>query len=154
MVFDRIENLHLYAPLHALLPRIVEFLAHTDLRSLALGRHDIAPGLYVNRDNAVGLGRQGRVMELHRKYIDVQIALDRPDVIGCKPAATCRQLHQAYDPSRNMEFFADPPDDWLTLPVGSFAIFLPTDAHAPLAMDGAIQKAIFKMAMAGGQTTG
>ena len=148
MILDRIENVKLYARVHPLMQRVVEFLSAGDPASLPVGRHEIdGRRVFVIRDLAQGKGRDGAVLEAHRKYIDIQIALDRPDVIGYSPLACCRQVREPYDASRDIEFFADSPESWFTLSPGSFAVFLPTDAHAPLAIQGQIHKAVFKLAV-------
>jgi YhcH/YjgK/YiaL family protein len=148
MILDRNENLRLYVPLYPLIRRVVEFLSAGDVASLPLGPHEIEGRLcFVIRNLAQGKGREGAVLEAHHKYIDIQIALDRPDVIGYSPLARCQRVREPYDAFRDIEFFADSPESWITLAPGSFAIFFPTDAHAPLAIQGQIQKAVFKLAM-------
>ena len=148
MILDLIENLRLYVPLHPLMQRVVDFLSAGDPASLPLGRHEIdGRRLFVIRDLAQGKGRDGARLEAHRNYIDIQIALDRPDVIGYSPLARCREVRDPYDAARDIEFFADPPESWIPLWPGSFAMFFPTDAHAPLAIQGQVQKTVFKLAM-------
>jgi YhcH/YjgK/YiaL family protein len=148
MILDRSENLRLYVPLHPLVRRVVDFLSAGDVTALPLGRHEIeGRRLFVIRDLAQGKGRSGALLEAHRDYIDIQIALDRPDVIGYSPLACCQRVREPYDAARDIEFFADSPESWITLSPGSFAVFFPTDAHAPLAIQGQIQKAVFKLAV-------
>ena len=53
----------------------------------------------------------------------------------------------AFDAARDVTFFSDRPDSWLSLPAGHFAIFFPDDAHAPLAGRGTLKKAIVKIAI-------
>jgi YhcH/YjgK/YiaL family protein len=148
MILDRIENLRLYIPLHPLMRHVADFLSAGDMASVPLGRHEIeGRRLFVVCDLAQGKGRAGALLEGHRDYIDIQIALDRPDVIGYSPLARCQRVREPYDAARDIEFFTDPPESWITLSPGSFAVFFPTDAHAPLAIQGQIQKAVFKLAV-------
>ena len=52
---------------------------------------------------------------------------------------TGRQLprsQQAYDEQKDLQFFRDAADSWVTIAAGSFGIFYPEDAHAPVATDG------------------
>ncbi len=44
-------------------------------------------------------------------------------------------------------FFADRPETWFAVKPGSFAIFYPQDAHAPLAGTGETRKAVMKVAV-------
>jgi YhcH/YjgK/YiaL family protein len=148
MILDRIENLGQYAAVHALLAKAAQFIAGADLASLPVGKHEIdGRRLFVIRDNSQGTGLARARLEAHRKCIDIQIALDRPDVIGYRATAQCRRIAEPYDAAKDVELFDDPAETWLTVPPGSFAIFFPADAHAPLAIDGPVQKAIIKVAV-------
>jgi YhcH/YjgK/YiaL family protein len=146
MILDQIENLRQYASLHPGIAGVVQFIASNDLPSLPLGKHEIdGRRVFVIRDMADGKDLAGARLEVHRGYIDIQIALDRPELIGYSPLARCHQVSQPYDDAGDIEFFADCPESWITLSPGSFALFFPADAHAPLAIRGKINKAVFKL---------
>lgn len=146
MILDRLECLRRYAPLHPGIAATAAYIERINLHQLPLGKHELdAPRLYVIRDLSTGKGRDAARLEAHRKYIDIQIALDRPEVIGYSTTADCRQVSGSYDDGRDIEFYADSPQTWLTVAPGSFALFFPADAHAPVAIDGQIHKAIFKL---------
>ena len=104
--------------------------------------------MYVSIDHLQGRGREGARLEAHRRYIDIQFTINGHEEIGWKPlgdwsAATA----VAFDAARDVTFFSDRPDSWLSLPAGHFAIFFPDDAHAPLAGRGSLKKAIVKIAI-------
>ncbi|MDE2118816.1 MAG: YhcH/YjgK/YiaL family protein, partial [Betaproteobacteria bacterium] len=48
---------------------------------------------------------------------------------------------------KDIRFFHDAPASWIAVPPGTFCIFFPEDAHAPLVATGNIRKAIFKVAV-------
>ena len=50
-----------------------------------------------------------------------------------------------FDEKKDVVLFADRPTTWIAVPPGSFAIFFPHDAHAPLAGLGPMKKAIVKV---------
>jgi beta-galactosidase beta subunit len=52
-----------------------------------------------------------------------------------------------YDADKDIMFFKDPPDNWTPVPAGSFVIFFPQDAHAPLVSSGELHKAVLKIAV-------
>ena len=54
---------------------------------------------------------------------------------------------EAFDAAKDITFFHDRPECWLSVPAGRFAIFFPEDAHAPLAGRGTLKKAIVKIAV-------
>jgi beta-galactosidase beta subunit len=43
--------------------------------------------------------------------------------------------------------FGDRPELYFTLPPGCFVVFFPSDAHAPLAGNGKVLKAVVKIAV-------
>ena len=48
---------------------------------------------------------------------------------------------------KDLQFFRDTADSWVTIPAGCFGIFYPEDAHAPIAADGPIHKVVVKVAV-------
>ena len=66
---------------------------------------------------------------------------------GWRPAAACSQTTEKYDAAKDIVFFGDKPEIWFAVPPGHFAVFFPSDAHAPLAGKGAIRKAVVKVAV-------
>jgi len=146
MILDRLDRLSVYVSFHERFSRAVRFLKDADFASLSDGRHEIdGDDVFVLVSASAGRGRQGRPLEVHRRYIDIQCVLDGEDVIGYSPLEACRSLRDPYDATRDIEFFTDPPQTWLTLPAGMFALFLPADAHAPLAGEGTVRKAVIKV---------
>jgi YhcH/YjgK/YiaL family protein len=68
--------------------------------------------------------------EAHRQYIDVQFLAGGVERIGYAPLGEALSVVQAYDAQKDVVFFAA-AGDFVTVPAGSFAIFWPTDVHAP-----------------------
>jgi YhcH/YjgK/YiaL family protein len=56
-------------------------------------------------------------------------------------------VESKYDEEKDFGLFSDPPENWVTVTPGKFAIFFPEDAHAPLISDGIIRKAVIKIVM-------
>ena len=158
MVIDTLRNCNRYASLHPDFAKAFEFIAHADWA--ALGADAIAPErhsvrhaidsdrMYVSIDHTDGRGPSGERLEAHRRHIDIQFTIEGREEIGWRPLAGCAQPAGAFDGERDVGFFGDTPDTWLSLPAGTFAIFFPDDAHAPLAGRGAVKKAIVKIAIA------
>lgn len=144
MVLDQLSNGSRYAALHPLFGRAFEFLE--TVRTLPDGRHDIdGDRLYVLMQEADGKGHKAARLEAHRTYIDIQLTLEGIEEIGWSPLAACRPTD--FDKTRDIGFFDDRPHIWLTLPPAHFAIFFPTDAHAPLGGMGKLRKAVIKVAV-------
>jgi biofilm protein TabA len=157
MVIDTLENGARYASLHPAFARAFDFLAHADWGKLSPGaadtnEHSVRHALdgdrmYVSIDHAAARGREAARLETHRRHIDIQFTIEGREEIGWRPLADCRQTAGAFDDERDVGFFSDSPDTWLALPAGTFAIFFPDDAHAPLGGHGTVTKAIVKIAI-------
>lgn len=148
VIVDKMENADRYYDRHPGFRAAFDFLRTQKLDSLTTGRLAIAgERLYaiVSRDR--GKGRGAAKLEAHRKYIDIQYVVAGDEVIGVRPTADCRTTAVAYDATKDIGYFADPPETWLSLPPGTFAIFFPEDAHAPLAGEGDLLKVIVKVAV-------
>jgi YhcH/YjgK/YiaL family protein len=148
MILDHLDCLPQYAPLHPLFQRAIEFLRATDLAALPLGRHAIeGERLFAIAARDAARPREQARLEAHRQHIDIQAVLAGTDHMGWKPRARCSQPDGAYDPAKDIEFFRDPPDAWLPVAAGGFALFFPSDAHAPLIGRGPLHKVIVKVAV-------
>lgn len=150
MVVDRLEEAGRYYRLHPLFQQAFEFLGQVsrEPEHFADGRHTLVEGqLSVILERAEGRGAAGARLEAHRRMIDIQLVLDGQERIGWRPQPECRGIVEAYSADRDIEFYSEQSTTWLDLRRGDFAIFFPTDAHAPLAGSGLLRKAIAKVAV-------
>ncbi len=148
MILDTLANADRYAGMQAGFGRAFEFLKTTDLGALAPGRHVIdGDRIYVSIDHTEGRGEDGARLEVHRRYIDIQYTIEGGELIGWMPLACGTSPDGPFDETKDVGFFADRPFTWVSVPAGSFTIFFPHDAHAPLAGRGLLKKAIVKIAV-------
>jgi biofilm protein TabA len=148
MILDTLSNAARYAGMHPGFARAFEFLATTDLASLTPGRHEIdGDRMYLSIGHADGLGEEGARLEAHRRYIDIQYTIDGDERIGWMPIHRCQSPDAPFDETKDVVLFADRPTTWVAVPPGSFTIFFPHDAHAPVAGNGPLKKAIVKIAV-------
>jgi YhcH/YjgK/YiaL family protein len=146
LVLDVLEQWTRYAHLHPAFTRAFAFLRETDLAMLPAGRHEIdGDAIYLSIDHVDGRGRDGARLESHREHIDIQLTISGDEQIGWRPLAACANPDGAFDATRDLGFYRDRPDTWLAVPPGTFTIFFPDDAHAPLAGSGPLRKAIVKI---------
>lgn len=148
MIIDRIQSLPDYAPLLPGLAEVHRFLADFDLRSSQPGRYAIdEPRLYAMLMHELGKSADHAKLEVHRQYADVQLLIDGEESLGWKPLADCATPVEDYDPGKDIRFFDDPPDTWVTLKPGQFILFGPDDAHAPLVAAAPVRKLVAKIAL-------
>ncbi len=94
----------------------------------------------------------GAVLEAHRKYMDIQVALVDSERIAVYPEHTLA-VKAAYDLEKDVVFFeyAEPAKLQLSIFPGTFACLLPQDAHMPQLHTGVpgalVKKVVVKVAM-------
>lgn len=162
MILDRLSGWRRYALLHDGFTAAFQALAEPRTADLPAGRHMIdGDRLYLVIGREQGRGREGAKLESHRRYIDIQLTLAGQEEIGWLPLADCLAPvkrasslapsdgndDEPYDANRDIAFYSAPPETWLAMPPGTFAIFYPDDAHAPLAGRGHLVKAVAKVAL-------
>ncbi|MFH0919388.1 MAG: YhcH/YjgK/YiaL family protein [Fibrobacterota bacterium] len=148
MILDTLKNHCRYHALHPLFKAAFEFLESPQSRALPAGRHAIdGDRLFavVVRDN--GKGPAGARLEIHKNYIDIQFEVSGTDLMGYRPTAECVNVAVPYDAEKDLGFFSDPSDTWVTLKPEMFAVFHPEDAHAPLGGQGPLHKIVVKVKM-------
>lgn len=148
ITLDRLENADAHTPRHPLFDRAFAFLRRSDLAELPPGPYTIE-GDRVFATVWAGSGRQraDAKLEAHRKFIDIQYIIAGPEEMGWKQIDACRDIAAPYRPDDDIIFYNDPPATWTPVPSGSFALFFPEDAHAPLVGSGDIHKVIVKVAV-------
>ena len=146
MILDSLPQPDRYLTLHPLFARAFEFLRGTDLKSLAPGKHTVeGERIFAIVEACAGRTRAEAKLECHRRYIDIQLVLEGVDEMGWKPVAECVDPATDYDAARDIRFFNDAPSSWIATPPGSFCLFFPDDAHAPLVSTGQIRKVVVKI---------
>jgi biofilm protein TabA len=148
MILAKLTEANRYAALHPLFARAFEFLRSTDLKSLTPGKHAVqGDHIFAIVEACTGRTRTEAKLECHRRYIDIQLVLEGIDEMGWKPVAECVDPATDYDAARDILFFNDNPSSWVSTPPGSFCLFFPDDAHAPLVSTGMIRKVVVKVAL-------
>jgi YhcH/YjgK/YiaL family protein len=148
MILDTLARSDRYSSLHPLFARAFDFLRSTDLLALAPGMHTIqGEQLFAIVEDCAGRTRAEAKLECHRRYIDIQLVLEGVDEMGWKPLAECADPATDYDDARDIHFFNDAPASWIATPPGSFCLFFPDDAHAPLVSAGMVRKVVVKIAV-------
>lgn len=149
MILDKLESAETYFGLHAGFRKAFDFLHRADLISLDASRYLIdGEAIYALVQSGHGKERNKARLEAHRNYIDIQFLIDGNEQTGWSPRDGCRETYRAYDSERDIEFFSDSPQTYLTLKPGTFAIFFPADPHAPMISEGNVHKCVVKVRVA------
>lgn len=130
MVTDSIEKAALYYGLGPGIEKALKFLQESDLSQLGVGRHMIEGDAffvicieYDTKPMAEG------AWEAHRQYIDVQYVASGSERMGYTPLETLSESTE-YDADKDIVFLTG-EGSFINAPRGTFAIFMPQDAHMP-----------------------
>ena len=149
MILDSLKNAALYAEMHPRFKTVFDYIASHDLAAMECGRHDI------DGDNIFVVVQEWDLrptnearLELHRKYIDIQLVLDGADeVFGWSEKKDCLMPEADFDEQKDVQFFTDIPQCFYSVAKGQFSILYPEDGHAPMLGEGHVKKCIFKIAL-------
>jgi YhcH/YjgK/YiaL family protein len=149
MIIDRLSNPSPLFELPKRLARALEYLRTTDMRSVALGRHDLDGDLlFALVQEYTTRAADQCVWEAHRRYTDVQFVVTGAERMGVASLAQMRE-REAYDAARDVTFF-EPGAEFVTISAGMFAIFGPQDVHSPCHAAGEpilVRKVVVKAAV-------
>ncbi|ARN56717.1 YhcH/YjgK/YiaL family protein [Sedimentisphaera salicampi] len=148
MIINTLEQADSYYSVNPFFEQAFAFLKQPGLAELSTGKYQIDGNrLFCNIAKESGRTREEARLEAHQKYIDIQYVISGTEEMGWKQISDCSVVRQPYDPAKDVAFFKDEPEIWETVRPGSFAIFFPEDAHAPLVSNGEIHKAVVKVLM-------
>lgn len=145
MILDNIQNADLY-PVSDRMKKALDFLKSLDGKNPAecgFGKGgDEVYAIYSSYDNE----KNPPVFEAHKKYIDVQYIVKGKETMGWKFKPDFPE--DTYNADKDCAFFSEEDYAVFTLGAGDFAIFFPTDAHAPKmknAGNSTIEKIVVKV---------
>ena len=147
MILDSLKNKAQYAALHPRFQQVFDFIDNNDVASLPCGRHDIdGDNIYVVVQEWDLRELKEARLELHRKYIDIQMLLSGPnEVFGWSEKKDCLTPEADFDEAKDVQFFTDTPQCFYSVGEGQFSILFPEDGHAPMLGEGHVKKCIFKI---------
>ena len=123
-----------------------EFIKNTDLKALEPGKHVIdGDNVWVNIADSQMKKLSQAQLEVHDKYIDIQIPLSGAEAFGVRPRSELTSPVEPFNTVKDIQKFTDSYDRIVVLQSGEQITFEPDTAHAPLIGEGVIRKAIFKV---------
>ena len=149
MSLDSLKNKAQYAALHPRFQAVFDFIDNNDVASLPCGRHDIdGDNIFVMVQELDLREVSAARLELHRKYIDIQLLLSGPnEIFGWSEKKDCLTAETEFDEQKDIQLFTDIPQCFYSVGEGQFSILFPEDGHAPMLGEGHVKKCIFKVAL-------
>ena len=147
MILDALKNKEQYLSLHPRFKMVFDYIETHDLAAMECGRHDIdGDNIFVNVQELELRPYEDARLELHRKYIDIQLLLrGEEEHFGWSEKKDCLEPVADFDEEKDVQFFTDTPQCFYTVREGQFSILCPEDGHAPMLGKGAVKKCIFKI---------
>ena len=147
MIIDTIEQAHKYFGLHPLFETAFEFILKNDLKITPDGTIEMPENIRAFITTSIGKTKETSLekFECHDQFIDIQLCITGTETFGWKPRSTCKTQKGAYNPEKDVRFFADKPDMYFQLTDNQFTIFFPEDVHAPMIGNGEIKKMVVKI---------
>ena len=148
MILDLLENLEKYISLNSNFSKVVEFIANNKLESLHLGRNEVCGDVvFANVMEAQPRTKEEAPLEIHRKYIDIQIPITADEVMGYTPLAELPAPDYVEANDAALYPVGVPARDYFNVKKNQFVIFFPQDGHAPAITPTPLKKIIFKIAV-------
>lgn len=147
MILASINDRWRYYCLHPKMRMLWDFVMSNDFSSMPPSHVCIdGDSLFVNLDESRLRPRMERLLEVHRRYVDVQIPLTAGETIGWRSLSGIKAASlQPYDAARDIAFYDVEPQSFVDVSPGQFCVFFPDDAHAPLIGSGVTRKLVGKL---------
>lgn len=148
MIVDNLSNAANYFNLHPLFEKAFEYVKSLNMNAVETGTVEIE-GAYLKASvvKTQLKNKENAQLETHKKFIDIQIPIDKPETFGWKSLSDLQSSEAGYDAENDFELWKDTSSTFVTLQPGEFVIFSPEDGHAPLIGEGETTKMIIKVAV-------
>ncbi|MDH6308200.1 biofilm protein TabA [Dysgonomonas sp. PFB1-18] len=146
MILDSLKNAEAYYSLHPLFKEAFEYIKSVDFSKVEAGKTELRGKiLFVGVTDSDMKTEEDAKMEVHNKYIDIQLPISKPETYGWKARAELKEERDAFNEEKDIQFFYDKGTTLVTAVPGDFAIFFPQDGHAPCIGEGKVRKVVVKI---------
>ena len=148
MIIDKISKLERYAYIPGV-QKAVDFLKNNDISSLEKGKYDLGDDCFVKVStyDTIPLPDGDVSLEVHRNYLDLQIAWTGEEVMYFQ-ALDLGEEDKPYNAEKDVEFFKAPWSHQVVLNPENFALIFPNDLHVggyDVEGTDSIKKLVFKL---------
>lgn len=148
MILDSIKNLRKYEALHPRFAKAIDFLLNSDLQKLPLGRNEICGDeIFANVMEAKPRSKEEVPLEVHRKYIDIQVPISSNEVMGYTPLEDLPAGEYSDENDVTLYPVGMLAASYFEVKRDMFTIFFPQDGHAPAITPVTEKKIIVKIAI-------
>lgn len=146
MILDSLKNTEAYEKMHPLFKEAFDYLKSVDFLTVEPGKTELkGKDLFLMVSDSDMKTEEDAKMEVHNKYIDIQLPVSKPETYGWKARAELKEEREPFNDEKDIQFFKDKGTTLVTAVPGDFAIFFPQDGHAPCIGEGKIRKVVVKI---------
>lgn len=146
MILAHLTESTRYEQLHPLFKTAFDFIKSNNLLKMETGRIELESNrLFINNIKANLIKKEKQALEIHKKYIDIHIPLDKTEIIGWKSLSDLNKPREKFDTEKDFALFDEPASNYIEVHPGEFLIVFPEDAHAPVIGEGVLRKLIVKI---------
>ncbi|MFO7824930.1 MAG: YhcH/YjgK/YiaL family protein [Cyclobacterium sp.] len=148
MILDTLANSQKYHCVHPLFERAFAYINAQNLEGMADGKYEIEGDSLtaaVFTKAAKSAEESNEKFECHDRHIDIQVLISGEESIGWKPRASCKAVKGAYNPEKDVSFYAEAPEMYFGMQPGQFVVLFPEDVHSPMIGEGEIKKMVVKV---------
>lgn len=133
MILDKLENASLYFGYNPRMKAGFDFLLKHRDGNIENGEHEIdGRNVYAIAMDATTREQKDAIWEAHRKYIDIQFIVRGEERMGWTHLNHVRDnVTSPYNDEKDYELYSG-NGTWFEVKAGEFAVFGPTDVHAPV----------------------
>lgn len=148
MIIDYLDNLRNYSGISSNMAKAIEFILSTDLDKLPVGRNEVCGDeIFANVMEAMPRTKEQSPIEIHRKYIDIQIPLTGDEIMGYTPKAELPEAEYNADSDAALYPVGMLAAEYFNVKRSMFTVFFPQDGHAPAITPVKLRKVIVKVAI-------
>lgn len=146
MILGNLNNTEEYEKISPLFKQAFEYLKTLDFERLETGKTELkGKDLFVNiTDTKLKIEEDAKV-EVHNLYADIQLPISQPETFGWIDRSNLRNEREAFNSEKDIQFFLDKANTFITIQPYDFAIFFPEDGHAPCIGNGEVRKIVVKV---------
>lgn len=146
MIIDSLSNTAPYEQTNPLFKKAFEYIKTLDFSRLEVGKTILdGDNLFVSVSDSTLKSKDKAKLEVHNSYIDIQLPISKEETFGWSSRTNLKSEAAPFNNEKDIQFFNDSPDSYITIKPGDFLIFYPQDAHAPCIGEGNILKIIVKI---------
>lgn len=148
MIHDSCKNLNRYLGIHPLLDSAIRFILAGKFENIGECVQLDGEQLYIKKQRPAFLSAQDQRWENHRKYMDIQLALEDGESIACLPNVESL-VFETYSDETDCEFAQNNiTGNLIEIKKGECVILWPGEPHKPLLGEGVGHKLVFKIKIA------